>query len=130
SAAADGYTRPSPNVVTHDTVTIAGGSTIATAVRKRVKRVMWDRVGPLRHRESLERAIAEFDQNSRAHQRTGPRNFVTLAKLVAAAALWREESRGGHFRCDHPEPAPQWRVHSIQRLGEPISSAKQIDFGG
>lgn len=102
---------------------------LSTAVRKRVKRVMWERVGILRDRESLRRAIREFDQIAKANLSTASRNFVTLAGLVAAAALWREESRGGHFRTDFPEQEEAFRLHSIQRLGQPISSSERIDPG-
>jgi L-aspartate oxidase len=101
---------------------------LSTAVKKRVKRVMWERVGILRDGNSLKRAIREFDQISAANLSTPSRNFVTLATLVARAALWREESRGGHFRTDFPEQDDHWRVHSIQRLNREISSAGRIDF--
>ncbi len=103
-------------------------SALSTAVRKRVKRVMWERVGILRDRESLRRAIAEFEQIERSNLSTSSRNFVTLALLVARAALWREESRGGHFRSDFPEQREEWRVHSIQQTGKEISSSGKIDF--
>lgn len=102
---------------------------LSTAVRKRVKRVMWERVGILRDRESLRRAIREFDQIAKANLSTASRNFVTLARLVAAAALWREESRGGHFRTDFPGQEEAFRLHSIQRLGGAISSSERIDPG-
>jgi L-aspartate oxidase len=102
---------------------------ISTAVRKRVKRVMWERVGILRDEEGLQRAIREFEQISTANLGTSSRNFVTLAKLVATAALWREESRGGHFRTDFPERRDRtWRVHSIQKLTAEISSSEKINF--
>lgn len=101
---------------------------IATAVRKRVKRIMWERVGILRERKSLERALKEFDQIAAGRLSTSSRNFVTLAKLVAKSALWREESRGGHFRSDFPETEESWKFHSIQHLDREISSAEQIDF--
>ena len=103
-------------------------SAIATAVSKRVKRVMWERVGILRDRESLKRAILEFEQIERSNLGTSSRNFVTLALLVARAALWREESRGGHFRSDFPEQREEYRVHSIQKQGSQIGSSKQMDF--
>jgi len=99
---------------------------ITTAVKKRIKRVMWERVGILRDRQSLERALAEFRQMESARLSTASRNFVALAKLVATAALWREESRGGHFRTDFPERDEKWRVHSIQQIGETISSSAKI----
>ena len=103
-------------------------SAIATAVRKRVKRVMWERVGILRDADSLRRAIAEFEQIERSNLSTSSCNFVTLALLVARAALWREESRGGHYRSDFPQQREEWRVHSIQKIGSSINPSKSIDF--
>ncbi len=103
-------------------------SGISTAVRKRVKRVMWERVGILRDKDSLRRALAEFDQIAKANLSTSSNNFVTLARLVARAALWREESRGGHFRTDFPERDEKWRVHSIQQLKIDITSVQKINF--
>ncbi len=103
-------------------------SGIATAVKKRIKRVMWERVGILRNRDSLRRAIKEFDQIAAGNLSTSSRNFVTLAKLVADAALWREESRGGHFRNDFPQQHDEWRVHSIQKISSEISSTDRINF--
>ncbi|HVF30139.1 MAG TPA: hypothetical protein VNA22_04180, partial [Pyrinomonadaceae bacterium] len=102
------------------------GTRLATAVRKRVKRVMWERVGILRDADGLLRAIGEFEQIARSNLSVSSRNFVTLASLVAKAALWREESRGGHFRADFPEQKEQFRVHSIQRQSEPIASSPTI----
>jgi len=103
-------------------------SGISTAVKKRVKRVMWERVGILRDKDSLSRALQEFRQIEKANLSISSRNFVTLAKLVAKGALWREESRGGHFRNDFPLRDERFRVHSIQKLGEEISSSEKINF--
>jgi L-aspartate oxidase len=105
------------------------GSDVATAVRKRVKRLMWERVGILREENSLKKALAEFEQISQAPLGTASQNFVTLAKLIGTAALWREESRGGHYRTDFPaRDDKRWQAHSIQRLHAAISAEKQIDF--
>ena len=104
-------------------------SGISTAVKKRVKRVMWERVGILRERDSLQRALREFEQISSARLTASSRNFVTLAKLIAAAALWREESRGGHFRTDFPNRDDEhWQLHSIQKRGAEISASEKINF--
>ena len=89
---------------------------------------MWERVGILRDVSSLRRAIDEFEQIEKANLTTSSRNFVTLALLVARGAIWREESRGGHFRTDFPEQREEFRVHSIQRLGTEIHSSPQINF--
>ncbi len=101
---------------------------IATAVKKRVKRVMWERVGITRDLESLKRALEEFRQISGSNLSGASRNFVLLAKLVTKAALWREESRGGHFRTDFPDTLENWKVHSIQKQGAEISTSEKINF--
>ena len=101
-------------------------SEISTAVKKRVKRVMWERVGILRDTDSLKRALAEFEQIEKSNLSVSSRNFVTLALLVTRGALWREESRGGHFRTDFPEQRENWRVHSVQKIGAEISAAEKL----
>jgi L-aspartate oxidase len=40
-------------------------------------------------------------------------NFYQLAHLMFQAALTRTESRGGHYRSDHPAPSDDWRKHII-----------------
>jgi L-aspartate oxidase len=41
-----------------------------------------------------------------------------LARLIAAGALARAESRGGHFRVDAPNPDDSFRVHIVHRPGQ------------
>ncbi|HVG29501.1 MAG TPA: L-aspartate oxidase [Pyrinomonadaceae bacterium] len=102
---------------------------IALAVRKRVRRLMWERVGILRSRQSLRRALSEFEQIAVARLRTPSRNFLTVATLVARAALWREESRGAHYRVDFPERDDAlWRTHSIQQRGAETGASGTINF--
>jgi L-aspartate oxidase len=102
---------------------------IALAVRKRVRRLMWERVGILRSRESITRALFEFEQIARAPLARASRNFLNVATLIASSALWREESRGAHCRTDFPARDDQrWRVHSIVRRGADISSSPELDF--
>jgi L-aspartate oxidase len=103
-------------------------SAISTAVRKRVKRIMWERVGILRDRESLRRALQELETIAAGSLSPSSRNFVTLAQLIARGAIWREESRGGHFRTDFPEQREEFRLHSIQRIGETITTAETVSF--
>ncbi|HZG50905.1 MAG TPA: L-aspartate oxidase [Pyrinomonadaceae bacterium] len=102
---------------------------IALAVRKRVRRLMWERVGILRSRQSLLRALRELEQIERARSLRAPsRNFVTVALLIARAALWREESRGAHFRHDFPaRDDARWRVHSIARRGAPVAGSETLE---
>lgn len=48
---------------------------------------------------------------------------LTLAELLLEAALFRQESRGGHFRTDAPSPQPHWRRHSLQQRRSGIRTA-------
>jgi L-aspartate oxidase len=41
-------------------------------------------------------------------------NLITVARLIARAALRREESRGAHFREDFPSRDDlHWKVHLV-----------------
>ncbi|WP_231597356.1 L-aspartate oxidase [Synechococcus sp. CBW1004] len=48
---------------------------------------------------------------------------LVLANLLIEAALFRNESRGGHFRRDAPASQPFWRVHTVQERDRPPSTA-------
>lgn len=48
---------------------------------------------------------------------------LTLAELLIEAALFRQESRGGHFRTDAPCPVPYWRRHTLQQRHSGIRTA-------
>jgi L-aspartate oxidase len=99
------------------------------AVRKRVRRLMWERVGILRASAPLQRALKEFEQIALAPLRPAPRNFLTVAIVIARSALWREESRGAHYRIDFQQrDDKRWRVHSIIQKDAGISSSETIDF--
>jgi L-aspartate oxidase len=94
-------------------------------VKRRVQEVMWRKAGLIRRADDLESAIEEFTTMAAENVNERTRNFVTLARLMAEAALWREESRGGHFREDFPARDDEhWRVHSAQRLDQPIKAAE------
>lgn len=75
-----------------------------------VRTIMWERVGLVRDERGLAAALAELSALRAAHpDATGEgRNLLDLAGLVTAAALARRESRGGHYRTDHPHPDPSW----------------------
>ena len=59
---------------------------------------MAERCGVVREAGGLTALIADIDAMLTAH---GPARPLVVARLMAAAALAREESRGGHFRSDH-----------------------------
>jgi L-aspartate oxidase len=86
---------------------------------------MWRAVGLFRNGPDLDRAVFLLEQAYR-EERTQPsgvardadswRRFhsITVARLIARAALRRRESRGGHFRADFPERDDVgWKVHLV-----------------
>ena len=40
-------------------------------------------------------------------------NLLDIAYLMLKSAAWRTESRGGHYRTDYPQTAPNWQVHTL-----------------
>jgi succinate dehydrogenase/fumarate reductase flavoprotein subunit len=92
----------------------------ARLVQDRVAETMWTRVGVVRSEEALRAALETFrglEQRLGIHPPTRrgleARNLLRLARAVAEAALRRTESRGAHFRADHPERDDRrWARHS------------------
>ena len=86
-----------------------------------VRDLMWRSVGLFRTREGLAAAVETLERASvpaspaRAEEwRQG--HLVTVARLVARAALRREESRGGHFRADFPKRDDlHWKIHVVDQ---------------
>ncbi|HEX6737480.1 MAG TPA: L-aspartate oxidase [Vicinamibacteria bacterium] len=57
------------------------------------------------------RAQAEGAPQGRAEAET--RNLADVARAMAVSALFREESRGGHYRTDFPEADDRFRGHTL-----------------
>jgi L-aspartate oxidase len=95
--------------------------------KSRVQEIMWKKVGLIRRAEDLKSAVEECAKLAEENINQRTRNFAALAKLMAQAALWREESRGGHYREDFPKRDDEkWRVHSAQQIDQPIKGLNQI----
>jgi len=93
-----------------------------TAVQE-LRRVMTDLVGVERNAADLRtalRSIAELEATAQGVTRSFL-NMTSSATLVAAGALQREESRGGHFRTDFPEPRTEWARHTEMTLDEALA---------
>ena len=88
-------------------------------LRESLLDTMWDDVGVIRDAAGLRRGLAQLDAieaellsagvadqdrafNLTWHDWLNLRSLVEISKLIAAAALKRENSRGAHFREDFP----------------------------
>jgi L-aspartate oxidase len=88
---------------------------IQEEIAGRIRTLMWEAVGLIRQGDALRAAVEELERLRAAASTLATRHMATVAWLVARAALFREESRGAHFRTDFPAPdEARWRCHSIQ----------------
>lgn len=101
--------------------------------RFRIQRIMTDGAGVLRSAASLARAAAQLQELHDAargdlveHGKTAEpgvdtwetTNLLCVARVLVAAALRREETRGCHWREDHADAVDDWRRHIVVRLAE------------
>ena len=77
----------------------------APGYRPRIQNAMWEGAGLERDGTGLARAAADLAALGPAPSWEDA-NLAYLAELTVAACRLRTESRGGHFRADHPEPDP------------------------
>jgi len=100
----------------------ADGENLYT-LQQQLRDVMWEHVGLIRQASGLKIALREIEdigQRAPAVAVAGGaafnlawqdwmnlQNQVAAAWLIARSALERAESRGSHFRRDHPGPGPE-----------------------
>jgi L-aspartate oxidase len=83
---------------------------------ERVRDIMWERVGIMRTASGLRRAERALERIGRRAEPRGSEppgmgaNAALTGRLIARAALAREESRGAHFRLDFPARRPGGRA--------------------
>lgn len=97
-----------------------GGLDGLEAIREALFECMWTDVGILRTGAGLQRALvtlAELDTrlaqtgvdgsdrafNLSWHDWINLKNLIAVSRVIATSALAREDSRGAHFREDHPQ---------------------------
>src|SRR5207237_8738336 len=109
--------------------THAGSVARAPLTTTEVRDLMWKSVGLFRTREGMEDAVAKLDASYAAHRDALANaraddgdawkqfNLVTVARLIARAALGRQERRGAHYRADFPERDDiHWKAHVVDGL--------------
>jgi L-aspartate oxidase len=88
-------------------------------IRNSLQSLMWRHVGVERAGPGLGEALDTVEGWCRyvlPRQFADPQgwqlqNMLQVARLMIRSALERVETRGVHFRADHPEPRPDWRAH-------------------
>jgi succinate dehydrogenase/fumarate reductase flavoprotein subunit len=100
-------------------------------IRRRLQRMMVKNVGVIRTREGLESALDCIRELRNDLSRMPARDswelggaleveaMLTTAEMVAKCASERTESRGAHYRLDHPKEKDDWLKNIIvQRSGQ------------
>lgn len=117
-------------------------------IRQELPRLVWQSAGICRQQKGLENAIAQIEiwqqefanlplsqfflnlpparAASFALEETQQqlwlwgetRNLLDIANLILKSALFRTESRGGHFRQDYPQTDPNWQAHTLVKQGK------------
>jgi L-aspartate oxidase len=118
---------------------------IVTSIRQELPHLVWQSAGICRTQKVMEEAIArvqswrdrlaslplsqyvfelspsyrvqlnspQTEQQLRLYTET--LNLVDIAYLILKSAVFRTESRGGHYRTDYPHTSPDWQVHTMVR---------------
>ncbi|MGA1836857.1 L-aspartate oxidase [Herbiconiux sp. 11R-BC] len=87
--------------------------------RAELHELMWRYAGVYRDAEGLRTALRTLtgwgvptvDAAGTSVERLETANLLQLARVLVASALAREESRGAHFRSDHPDAEPAFAHH-------------------
>jgi L-aspartate oxidase len=95
-------------------------------IRNSLRALMWRHAGVERTGDSLGEALTTVEGWCRyvlPRQFADPRgwqlqNMLEVARLMIRGAIRRDETRGVHFRADHPETSDAWRVHIAWRRGD------------
>jgi len=93
--------------------------TVPAMTEDDIRSLAWEYCGISRCGTGLRKALDRLRSAPMADPARGTRsafelrNMHTVATLITACALARQESRGGHYRTDFPETRQQFRLHSM-----------------
>ncbi|TAK29375.1 MAG: L-aspartate oxidase [Chloroflexota bacterium] len=110
-----------PDIVVGEDLCVIRDCSVGSPGVSDLQELMWRNVGIIRERWRLEEArdcirrwqAAAPEPYDRTSQELA--NLVLVARIVAEAALRREESRGAHHRADFPEESARWKRHIVFR---------------
>ncbi|MEM9214290.1 MAG: L-aspartate oxidase [Cyanobacteria bacterium P01_F01_bin.150] len=115
---------------------------IVSTIREQLPQLMWNNAGICRCQDDLDTAVNTLNEwrsrltltnlyqvvmNNHIHlpyrlptqevgimlqRTTETANLLDVAMLIVKSALWRTESRGGHYRSDYPQTDPNWHFHT------------------
>jgi fumarate reductase flavoprotein subunit len=113
-------------------------------IREALFDCMWEDVGILRDAQGLQRALARLAEldaqlgvtgladgdrgfNLSWHDWMNLRSLLAVSRVIATSALEREDSRGAHFREDHPDTGdlPSSTYIVVRQDGQKLSTSRE-----
>lgn len=109
-----------------------------STLKESVSEIMNTYAGIIRNEEGLSEGLTQIDELESMVEHIAAkyadsalceyyieasRRLICVARLIMSPALQRKESRGGHYREDYPSADERYAMHSIQRYGEPMTTA-------
>ncbi len=100
---------------------------VPATTERAVRDLTWERCGIVRDRAGLESAISALDSTEWTRMEPPSlaaielRNMHQVSVLIAKCALWREESRGAHYRSDFPDKREEFARASRVSLAHAAS---------
>jgi L-aspartate oxidase len=96
-------------------------------MQNEIAALMSENLGIVRNATGIAKAVnrlsaieTQFNDFQNEYNLFKIRNTAVVCKLIAQAALLREESRGGHIREDFQKESDEFRYHSIQQKDKSI----------
>ncbi|MFC4077143.1 L-aspartate oxidase [Salinithrix halophila] len=99
------------------------------AWKEEVRRIMWEHAGIIRNEQGLAHGLRALSALARKIPEpfVECHNMIAVSQMVMESALWRRESRGGHYRSDCPETLVEWenrrRMAQRGRQDEPVMAS-------
>jgi len=98
-------------------------------LKKNISKIMTCHAGIIRSESSLLEGLGklnklktEIGKDDNEYYTLISDNIIQVAKLIIQSALFRKESRGGHFREDYPVANDKYIYHIIQQKGKAINT--------
>lgn len=94
-----------------------------------LRHTMSSEFGVVRDEEGMLEGLKTIMRLERENRYQRFENALITAKLIAVSALLRRESRGGHFRTDHPQENPALARRSFLSLDQANAHAADLTTG-
>ena len=123
------------------------GSVTPRSIKRELQQLMWDHMGIVRDASRLSEGLQKLenlkDKGSQMGRIGSSRRYnyalleaievpsmLCVAEVMLRSGLFREESRGNHFRSDFPESRETWHCHTIaeRRGSEILLGKKEIEL--